>query len=410
MPISDLGAVAAAVTDRTRVIYTETLSNPTLVVADIPSLAAIARTKGLKLVVDNTFTPFILSPLRLGADVVVHSLTKFISGASDIIGGAVCAADGNFVNSLMDLHMGPLMLLGPTMDPKVASELSLRIPHLTLRVREHSGRALFYAERLQALGAKVVYPGLQSHPQHALLQRLANPGYGFGGMLTVELPNLERAKLFMERLQNKHGFGLMAVSLGYFDTLMSASAASTSSELSDAELAQAGISGGLVRLSVGLTGSRAQRWAQLEESYRHVAGVPLGVKPAFKALQVTRTVGGGLKRTPSWHSFGGTLDDTDQNTEEEADDTSVLTTEAAALLGTPSVKVRRLNSGAEIIYRRLVPMAPAAGAAAATTSAAAATSAVHAGRGPSVQPPSRQGSGPQLNAAVAPTPATSGAQ
>jgi methionine-gamma-lyase len=141
-------------------------------------------------------------------------------------------------------------------------------------------------ERLQALGAKVVYPGLQSHPQHALLQRLANPGYGLGGMLTVELPNMERAKLFLERLQNKHGFGLMAVSLGYFDTLMSASAASTSSELSDAELARAGISGGLVRFSVGLTGSQAQRWEQLEESYRHVAGVPLGVKPAFKAVQV----------------------------------------------------------------------------------------------------------------------------
>lgn len=86
-----------------------------------------------------------------------------------------------------------------------------------------------------------------------------------------------------------------------------------------------------------------------------------------------------------------------------------LTTEAAALLGTPSVKVRRLNSGAEIIYRRLLPQAPAAGAAAAN-SAAAATSAIAAGRGPSVQPPSRQGSGPQLNAAVAPTPATSGAQ
>ena len=214
----------------------------------------------------------------------------------------------------------------------------------------------------------------------------------------------------------------------------------------------------------------------------HPAGViqqPLVQLPSSRT-QVKRTVGGGLKRTPSWHSFGGTLDDTDQNTEEEADGTSVvrdratldvrrsladssgmlggrsgasggwalgagmlqptalpacplllrcrcsqplcshqhatppqtlqLTTEAAALLGTPSVKVRRLNSGAEIIYRRLVPTAPAAGAAAATTSAAAATSAVHAGRGPSVQPPSRQGSGPQLNAAVAPTPATSGAQ
>jgi methionine-gamma-lyase len=91
VPISDLSAVAAAVTDRTKLIYTETLSNPTLVVADIPGLAAIACTKGLKLVVDNTFTPLILSPLRLGADIVVHSLTKFISGASGDRRAECCA-------------------------------------------------------------------------------------------------------------------------------------------------------------------------------------------------------------------------------------------------------------------------------------------------------------------------------
>ena len=160
---------------------------------------------------------------RLGADVVVHSLTKFISGASDIIGGAVCAADGDFVHALMDLRLGPLMLLGegvrgtwclrvggtgwaeqlvvlcsqpcdlsyhrpacqpaarcesagPTMDPRVAGELSLRIPHLSLRMREHSSRAQHYAERLEALGARVCYPGLPSHPQYHLLRQLANPG------------------------------------------------------------------------------------------------------------------------------------------------------------------------------------------------------------------------------------------
>lgn len=137
----------------------------------------------------------------------------------------------------------------------------------------------------------MVYPGLASHPQHELLKRLANPGYGFGGMLTVELGSLDRAKSLMERLQNKHGFGLMAVSLGYFDTLMSASAASTSSELDPAELAAAGISGGLVRISVGVTGTVEQRWGQLEEAYRSVAQVPASAKPTYKAVQVRLRAG-----------------------------------------------------------------------------------------------------------------------
>lgn len=362
VPISDLGAVAAAITDRTRVIYTESLSNPTLVAADIPRLAELAQAKGLKLVVDNTFTPVILSPIRLGADIVVHSLTKFISGASDIIAGAICARDGNFINRLMDLHTGPLMLLGPTMDPKVASELSLRIPHLALRMREHSERARLYAERLEALGARVCYPGLPSHPQHALLQRLANPGYGHGGMLTVELGSQERAKCFMERLQNKSGFGLMAVSLGYFDTLMSASAASTSSELSETELAAAGISHGLVRLSVGLTGSPQQRLRQLEEAWLHMARHPASAVPAYKAVQITRDAATGqLKRTPSWHSFGSSLD-SQEASDTEASDSPTSAAAAASTDGAgrssragmvPLVKVRRLDGSTEVHYTRV---------------------------------------------------------
>ncbi|PSC70464.1 Methionine gamma-lyase isoform A [Micractinium conductrix] len=350
VPVADVAAVAAAITPSTKLIYTESLSNPTLVLADIPALSQLARSKGLKLVVDNTFTPCILSPLRLGADIVVHSLTKFISGASDIIAGAVCAADGNFINSLMDLHMGPLMLLGPTMDPKVASELSLRMPTLALRMQEHSARAQCFAERLAALGARVCYPGLRSHPQHALLQRLANPGYGAGGMLTVELGSLDRAKCLMERLQNKHGFGLMAVSLGYFDTLMSASAASTSSELSDSELAAAGISGGLVRFSVGLTGSAEQRWGQLEEAWRNVAQVPASVKPAFRAHKVTRDAATGeLKRTPSWQSFGSLV----EGESSDGEDVTAGAFAAASGASRPAKKVRRLDDSSEVVYRRI---------------------------------------------------------
>ena len=130
------------------------MSNPTLVPADLRRLADLAHARGIKLVVDNTFTPFIISPAMHGADIVVHSMTKFMSGASDIVAGAVCGP-ASFIAGLMDLHTGPLMLLGPTMDPKVASELLLRLPHLPLRMQEHSRRAMHMAIGLSKLGAKV---------------------------------------------------------------------------------------------------------------------------------------------------------------------------------------------------------------------------------------------------------------
>ncbi len=258
-------AVAAAITPRTRVIYGESISNPTLRVADVPALSKLARSRGVTLVIDNTFSPLILSPSRHGADVVVHSLTKFINGASDLVGGAVCARR-EFIDKLFDLHTGALMLLGPTMDPRAAYEVAMRLPHLALRVREHSARAMELAKRLEARDLRVCYPGLASHPDQALLARLANAGFGCGGMMTIDLGTLDRANSFMEHLQNRESFGFMAVSLGFAETLMSASASSTSSEMDEAGLKQAGISPGLVRFSVGFTGTLEDRWAQLERA------------------------------------------------------------------------------------------------------------------------------------------------
>ena len=263
----DVDAIEEALRPETRVIYVETMSNPTLRIADIPAIAKIAKARGITLIVDNTFTPMIAAPIQLGADIVVHSLTKFMNGASDIIGGAIAGSTA-FIGSMMDLHTGSLMLLGPTMDPRIAFEISLRLPHLGLRMTEHSRRAAVFAERLDALSLQVGYPGLPSHPDHALMQRLANPGYGLGGLLTVDLETRERAEALMEVLQNEHQFGYMAVSLGYFDTLMSCSASSTSSELSDADLRAAGISPGLIRMSLGISGSLEQRWSQMELSLR----------------------------------------------------------------------------------------------------------------------------------------------
>jgi methionine-gamma-lyase len=263
--IQDADAVAAACTERTRVIYTESMSNPTLRIADLPMLSKVAHAHDAKLMVDNTFTPLAITPIEQGADIVVHSLTKFVNGASDFIAGAVCGSS-EFISSLMDLHMGPLMILGPTMDPQVAHSISLRIPHLPIRMTEHARRAQLFAERLQAAGLEVSYPGLPEHPDHQLLRRIGRPEYGFGGLLTLDAGSSQRAEALMDDLQNTEGFGFMAVSLGYFDTLMSCSASSTSSELSDDALRAAGISPGLLRMSIGFTGSAEQRWKQLERA------------------------------------------------------------------------------------------------------------------------------------------------
>lgn len=269
--ITDLDAVDDAFRAGTRLLYVESMANPTLKVADIPALAEIAHRHAAMLVVDNTFCPMMLAPLEHGADIVVHSLTKYINGASDIVAGAICGST-DFISTLMDLHDGAVMLLGPTMDPHQAAAISLRLPHLGLRMVEHSRRAQIYAERLQGLGARVVYPGLPDHPDHALLNRLGRPEYGAGGLLAVDLGSTERAFAFMDELQNTEHFGYLAVSLGYFDTLMSCSAASTSSELSEEDLRRAGIEPGLVRMSVGFTGSLEQRWDQLERAWSKIMG------------------------------------------------------------------------------------------------------------------------------------------
>ncbi|MCB9838593.1 MAG: aminotransferase class V-fold PLP-dependent enzyme [Phycisphaeraceae bacterium] len=271
--VTDHAAVERAFRGNTRALYVESIANPTLVVSDIPALAAIAHRHGAALIVDNTFSPMLLTPANLGADIVVHSLTKFINGASDIIAGAVCGTQ-EFIGELMDLQLGTLMLLGSTMDARTAFNISMRVPHLGLRIVEHSRRAMLFAQRLSDLGLPVVYPGLADHPQHALLASMVNEGYGFGGVFGLDLGTSARAERFMETLQNEHGFGFMAVSLGFFDTLMSCSGETTSSELSEADRREAGIPPGYVRISIGYTGSVEQRWAQFASALERV-GAPV---------------------------------------------------------------------------------------------------------------------------------------
>jgi methionine-gamma-lyase len=269
VPPHDVAAVTAAIRPETRLIFVETMGNPTLAIADIPALAALSQEHDIKLVVDNTFTPMIVSPARLGADVVVHSMTKYINGASDLIAGCICCSR-DFGHRLYDLHTGRVMLLGPTLDPRAAFDVMQRLPHLGIRIREHGRRALAIAERLGSLGVPVIYPGLPDHPGHRRLADMANCGYGFGGMLALDCGSAGKANQLLSLLQNTEQFGLIAVSLGYYDTLMSCSGSSTSSEIPADEQRHIGISPGLLRLSVGYTGSLESRIGQIERAVRQV--------------------------------------------------------------------------------------------------------------------------------------------
>ena len=257
---------------RTKILYTESMSNPLLNVADIEGLAKIKNEFKLKLVVDNTFTPMLLHPAKLGADVVVHSCTKYISGASDMIAGAVCGSQ-DFINSLIDVNHGSVMLSGPVMDPRVAHELYLRLDHLEIRMKAHSECALAVARRVRELGAKVVYPGLEEHPHHKLLARITTPGFGFGGMVSIDCGTTEMALKFARRLQEEK-FGLYAVSLGFSRTLMSCPSISTSSEIPQDEQDKMNLGPGILRLSIGFTGSQGVMLDRMTRVYREVFRSP----------------------------------------------------------------------------------------------------------------------------------------
>jgi methionine-gamma-lyase len=260
--IGDLDEVASMINGRTRVIYCESISNPLLEIADIPRLGLLARENGAKLVVDNTFSPLIISPIRLGADIVVHSMTKFINGTSDCVAGAVCASD-EFVHRLTDITSGMAMLLGPVLDSVRAASILKNLHSLHLRMRQHSANAHFLADRFKELGLKVHYPGLSQHPHHGLLKSLMNPGYGFGGMLALDVGDLETANRLMTRMQEEK-VGYLAVSLGYFKTLFSPPGHSTSSEIPKEERDAMGLSEGLIRFSVGLDNDIAHTYERIK--------------------------------------------------------------------------------------------------------------------------------------------------
>ena len=247
---TNIEQVKAAITSNTKVIYCETLSNPMLEVSNIRALSKLAKEHNCKLIVDNTFTPMIFSPAQLGADIVVHSMTKFINGMSDCVAGTVCG-DEEIINSLYDVNDGAAMLLGPVLDSFRSASILKNLRTLHIRMKQHSANALHIASRLDADGFKVIYPGLEKHPQHELMKTMMNAEYGFGGLFVIDMKTSERANDLMEKMQDDN-VGYLAVSLGSYKTLFSAPGGSTSSEIPEEERLAMGLTDGLVRISIGL--------------------------------------------------------------------------------------------------------------------------------------------------------------
>ncbi len=261
--ITKLETVAAAITPNTKVIYCETVSNPLLEVADIVGLAKIAKKYNLKLVVDNTFSPLSVAPVKLGADIVIHSLTKYINGSSDTVGGVTCASR-EFINSLKDVNSGASMLLGPTMDSLRSASVMKNLRTLHIRMKQHSYNALFLAQKFENEGLKVVYPGLASHPSHKLYTSMINKEYGYGGMMTIDVGSISKANELMELMQERN-LGYLAVSLGFYKTLFSAPGTSTSSEIPLEEQLEMGLTDGLIRFSIGLDNDIERTYLSMKE-------------------------------------------------------------------------------------------------------------------------------------------------
>lgn len=244
--MADLDAVAAAVSDRTRVIYFETPANPNMRLVDIEAVARIGKTAGAKVVVDNTYaTPVLTRPVELGADIVVHSATKYMGGHGDLVGG-IAVGGAEDIQAIRLFGMKDMT--GAVMAPFNAMLVLRGLKTLKLRMERHCQTADEIARRLEAhpAVARVLYPGLASFPQHALAARQM-PGYG--AMIAFELGGGEQAG---RRMMDRLAFIQRAVSLGDAETLIQHPASMTHSTYSAEERVAHGISDGLVRLSIGL--------------------------------------------------------------------------------------------------------------------------------------------------------------
>ncbi len=242
---SDTQAIRDAVTGKTRLIYVETPSNPTLTVTDIEAAAKIAHEAGALLVVDNTFcSPILQRPLRFGADAVLHSVTKFINGHADVVGGVMVFKD----DALMKRAKAALSFLGGTMDPHQAWLVLRGVKTLAIRVRaaQENARACATFLASHPAVAWVAYPGLPGHPQADLIARQME---GPGSLISFELKGgMVAGKKLLESLK----IATLAVSLGGVETLIQHPASMTHAGMSREDRLTSGITDGLVRLSVGI--------------------------------------------------------------------------------------------------------------------------------------------------------------
>jgi len=263
LDINNFDSIEKAIKPNTKIIYCESVSNPLLEVADLRKLSEICKKHNLKLIVDNTFSPLSISPSLLGADIVIHSLTKFINGSSDTVGGVYCGTQ-EFINDTKNVNTGACMLLGPTMDSLRSASILKNLRTLHIRMKQHSHNAKYLAERFENDGLKVSYPGLKSHKNHELMKSMMHEEYGFGGLLTVDAGTTEKANELMEMMQQEN-LGYLAVSLGFYKTLFSCSGSSTSSEIPEEERAEMGISDGLIRFSIGLDHDIERTYEKMRE-------------------------------------------------------------------------------------------------------------------------------------------------
>ena len=266
--IKNISEIKKHITEKTKIIYCESVSNPLLEVANIPELSKLAKANNLKLIVDNTFSPISITPIHHGADIVIHSLTKFVNGTSDCVAGCVCSTH-EFISQLTDINSGASMLLGPVLDSFRAASILKNMHTLHIRIRKHSENAKYIAENLEKAGCKIFYPGLPSHNGYKLINKIMNNGFGYGGMLAVDAGTVEKADELMKKMQEAK-VGYLAVSLGYFKTLFSSPGHSTSSEIPEEEQKAMGLSEGLVRISIGLDNNIKETFGRMKKCFTDV--------------------------------------------------------------------------------------------------------------------------------------------
>lgn len=243
--MTDVKNIERAVTPATKMLFLETPTNPLLKLTDLKAAAAVAKKHKIITVVDNTFaSPYLQQPLELGADIVLHSTTKYIGGHSDVVGGAIILKDSRFAQDIA-FHQNAI---GATPDP-FASWLTLRgVKTLAVRMKEHTHNAQELAEFLEAHDGveEVIYPGLKSHPQHRLAQQQMNGG---GGMIAVRLKGGEaEARAFLKALK----YFRLAESLGGVESLIEIPSLMTHGSIPKEAREKLGITDSLIRISVGI--------------------------------------------------------------------------------------------------------------------------------------------------------------